>query len=78
MSTGSGSSFSSLGKARQYYRARLIIAMHRAPARGFLFRIADILHSRQHINLSQDDSTTSSLSSDSNSNNNPLLIEAFE
>ena len=69
MSTGSGSSsFASLGKARQYYRARLIIAMHRALARSFLFRIADILFRRQHINLSQDDSDSIDSSNNNSSN----------
>ena len=78
MSTGSGSSFfSSLGKARQYYRAKLIIAMHRALARGFLTRIADILCRRRHINLSQDDSSVSDVTT--SSNNNPFLIDdAFD
>jgi hypothetical protein len=77
MSTGAGSSFfDSLGKARQYFRARLLIATHRGLAHGFLCRIADILYRRQHINLFQDDSDSIDIGSN---NNNPLLIDnAFE
>ena len=77
MSTGAGSSsFPSLGKARQYFRARLLIATNRGLAHGYLCRIADILYRRQHINLFQDDHDSIDIGS---SNNNPLLIDdAFE
>jgi hypothetical protein len=78
MSTGNGSTrFASLSTVRRYYRANLVIAMHRTIAHSFLKRISDLISTRQHnsIGQSQDNFQLFPLDNSAYSNNNPLLVD---
>ena len=78
MSTGNASSrFASLSTVRRYYRASLVIAMHRSIAHSFLKRISDLISTRQHntIGQSQDNFQLFPRDNSTLNNNNPLLVD---
>ena len=77
MSTGNGSSrFASLSTVRRYYRANLIIAMHRATAHSFLRRISELISTRQHNSIGQSQDNFQQFPLDNSTlNNNPLLVD---
>jgi hypothetical protein len=78
MSTGNGSSrFVSLSTVRRYFRANLIIAMHRSTAHSFLKRITDLISTRQHTSIGQSHNNFQIFPLDNSTfnNNNPLLVD---